>query len=390
MTHHLAPHFARSTDIQAEIGGRPPDLVDHVGEMRERIERHHPDHLRLVVKAVVDETPSTRTYRLARADGGPLPPFQAGQYLSVAFDGTTRAYAISSSPAVPDFYDLTIRRVPRGRISNLVLDTVRVGTSLLTSGPTGTFVHNPLFHGDSVVFLAGGSGVVPAMSMIRDIVDNRIERDFHLVYASRDDGDVIFKTELQHLAASERRITVDHVISGPSPRWTGRTGHLDDATIASIVGDLRGRMVYVCGPQGLYPFAATALASLGHPRRRIRFEANGAPMDIRSDPGWPLDSAPSQPTAIRVEGTQIDTVSGRPLLDALEDGGIGVPALCRSGECGACRVRVVSGSVFNAREAQLRMSDEAAGYVHSCVAYPLGDVELDVGGGSRSGPFGKI
>lgn len=72
------------------------------------------------------------------------------------------------------------------------------------------------------------------------------------------------------------------------------------------------------------------------------------------------------------------TPRNRPLLDALEDHGIQPEAACRSGECSLCRVRVLKGEVHSADEAKLRMSDAAFGYVHSCVAYPMTDVDLDV------------
>ena len=78
----------------------------------------------------------------------------AGQYVNVFLDGTSRPFAISSSPTGLHHYDLTVRRVPGGRISNMLIDTVSVGEILTTTGPMGTFFHNPLFHGSDVVFLA--------------------------------------------------------------------------------------------------------------------------------------------------------------------------------------------------------------------------------------------
>ncbi|MEV0173274.1 FAD-binding oxidoreductase [Streptomyces sp. NPDC050803] len=378
MKHPLAPLFNGHDDVQAEIDRRPADTADHAAATRRILDAYHPGRLSLTVAAVVTETPSTVTLRLRRPDGADLPPFLAGQYVAVYTDGTSRPYAISSSPARPGHWDLTVRRVPGGRISNHLIDTVAVGDTVTTTGPMGTFHHNPLFHGDDVVFLAGGSGVAPAMSMIRDVVDRGLDRRFHLICGSRFADDILFREELDALAADRPNIRVDHVVAEPGPQWAGPTGFLTAGLIKTLAGPLDGRMVYVCGPQALYPYALTQLAELGHPPRRIRFEANGAPADPTAQQHWPTDTAPDAEVTVTARGRSFRTRRDRPLLDALEDEGIRPEAACRSGECSLCRVRVIKGTVHTAEEARLRLSDEQFGYTHSCVAYPITDIELDV------------
>ncbi|MVU77680.1 2Fe-2S iron-sulfur cluster binding domain-containing protein [Nocardia sp. ET3-3] len=376
--HPLATRFDGAAGILAEIDARIPETRDHAAETRAIVDAYHPKRLSLRVEAVVEETPSARTFRLRRRDGAGLPPFLAGQYVNLFVDGTSRPFAISSSPATLDHYDLTVRRVPNGRISNLLIDSVEAGQVLTTTGPMGTFHHNPLFHGDRVVFLAGGSGVAPAMSMLRDIADHGLDREFHLVYGSRDDADILFRDELDSLAARHPGITVDHVIADPSPAWTGRTGFLDADTLTDLLGPLDNRMVYICGPQALYPYALGQLTSLAHPRKRIRFEANGAPTDPTAQPHWPNTADPSEEVTVTFRDTVFRTRRDKPLLDALEDHDIRPEAACRSGECSLCRIRVLEGEVHTATEAKLRLSDRASAYTHSCVAYPLTDVELDL------------
>ena len=391
MSHRLAPLFEGYTDIRADIDGRPADTTDHAAQTRHTITSYHPRRLTLTVSEIITETVSSATFRLRSPDGADLPPFLAGQYVGVFADGTNRPYALSSSPASLGHWDLTVRRVPGGRISNHLVDTLTVGDTLTTTGPMGTFHHNPLFHGDDLVFLAGGSGVVPAMSMIRDIVDNLDNFDngdngdngparrFHLIYGSRTPDDVIFHAELDALAAGHPNIRVDHVMAEPGIEWTGPTGLLTSDLIRTLAGPLDGRMVYVCGPQALYPYALRQLEDLGHTRRRIRFEANGAPADPTRQSHWPAGADPDAEVTVTAGGTSFRTRRGRPLLDALEDQGIRPEAACRSGECGLCRVRVLKGTVHTAEEARLRLSDERFGYTHSCVAYPVTDLALDLG-----------
>ncbi|MFX0574601.1 2Fe-2S iron-sulfur cluster-binding protein [Nocardia nepalensis] len=378
MKHPLVDRFDGAETILAEIDARIPDTRDYTTETKRTIDTYHPRRLELTVVKIIDETPTTKTFRLAGPYITRLPPFLAGQYINVFIDGTSRPFAISSSPAHLHHYDLTVRRVPGGRISNLLLDTLKVGRSLITTGPMGTFHHNPLFHGDDVVFFAGGSGVAPAMSMIREIVDHGSDRTFHLIYGSRSASDVIFRAELDGLAAEHPGVRVDHVVAEPHPDWTGPTGFLTAETISTLAGGLDGRMVYVCGPQALYPYVLDQLSALGHPRKRIRFEANGAPSDPTTQPHWPADADPDEEVTVTVGANSFQTRRDRPLLDALEDNGIRPEAACRSGECSLCRVRIVKGEVHTAEEAKMRLSDAQFGYTHSCVAYPISDIELDV------------
>ncbi|MCG6495237.1 FAD-binding oxidoreductase [Kitasatospora sp. A2-31] len=382
--HPLAELFAGALDIMTEIDRRAEEGVDHgaAGDVQRLVDRYHPSGLDLVVAEVITETATAKTFRLRRADGADLPPFQAGQYvtLDATVGGTTtsRPFAISSSPASLEAYDLTVRRVPGGRVSNHLIDHLAVGDRVRTSGPLGSFHHNPLFHGEDLVFLAGGSGVAPAMSMIRDIVDHGLARRLHLVYGSRTADDVIFRETLDKLAADHPdRIRVDLVVQRPGADWQGPTGLLTGETITALTGPLVGRMVYVCGPQAMYPYALAELARLGHPRRRVRLEANGAPARPQTQAGWPAERDPEGEVQVTVQGgPSFSTPRGRPLLDALEEHGVRPEVGCRSGECSLCRVRVVSGEVFDAEEARLRLSDAWSGYTHSCVAYPVTDVEI--------------
>ncbi len=357
----LLQHYDGAHDVLAQVASRteqaPPRDVDDL------VRAYHPKRMSLVVIDVICETPQTTTLRVRR-DSGDLPPFLAGQYVNVFYDGTSRPYAMSSAPAA-DHYDLTVKRVPGGRVSNALNDRVQVGDVLVTTGPMGTFHYNPLFHGQDLVFLAGGSGVVPAMSMIRDIIGGDRDLRMHLVYAVNHADDVIFAEELRRLA--DERIRVDVVVG----QW------LTADLLSELLGELSARMVYICGPQAMYPFALEQLRDLGHPRRLTRFEANGSPSDPAAQASWPTGLEPSAEVTVTARGRQFRTRTGRPLLDALEDEGFGVEVGCRSGECSLCRVQVVAGVVHNADEARLRMSDRAAGYVHSCVAYPVTDVTLD-------------
>ncbi len=355
------------------------------GEVKRVIDMLHPARVRLEVAAILPETPSAKTLRLVSPDGY-LPPFQAGQYvnLSVEIGGvrTSRPYSISSSPTQTGHWDLTVRRLAGGFVSDYLLDEARVGDPFESTSPAGTFTYNPLFHGDDLVFLAGGSGITPFMSMIREVADRGLKRRARLVYGSRAPDDVIFQHELDLIAGRHANFTYDLVVSEPPPGYRGRTGFLSAACIGECVGDIGGKMFYVCGPEAMYPCCEAALDELQVPRRRVRQEVFGPPGDVTREPGWPAGLRPDVAFTATLEGgRKVAVRAGEPLMNALEREGIVVPAQCRSGECSLCRTRLVSGQVFQPAGVLLRKSDRHFGYIHPCLAYPLSDLELGLRAG---------
>jgi ferredoxin-NADP reductase len=344
--------------------------------------------MKLRVTEIVQETPSTKTLRFERTDG-PLPPFRPGQYVNlfVDVDGvlTSRPYSISSAPEAAETeatLDLTVRDKPGGFVAPFLLNEVEVGDEFETTGPSGSFYHEALIDGEDLVFLAGGSGITPFMSIIRDLF-GRGEADpslrIHLLYGSRVPGDVIFGAELAALAERHPGLSYSPIISEPPPGYEGLSGFLDAAAIQRQVGDLSGKTVYVCGPNVMYGFCVEALTELGVPPHKIKRELYGPPDDVTREPGWPQGLDASTLFEIEVEGREtIRAAAGEPLLNSLERYGIVVPAVCRAGACSACRTRLLAGRVFQPAGTGLRESDREHGYIHACVSYPLENLRIRV------------
>jgi ferredoxin-NADP reductase len=376
--------------------GQGVDYTTDLEPVQSIVARLHPRRMRLRVTDIIQETPTTKTFRLERLDG-PLPPWRPGQYVNVFVDVdgvlTSRPYSISSPPPpgeterVPFTLDLTVRDKPGGFVAPYLLNEIQVGDELETTGPAGSFYHEPLIDGDNLVFLAGGSGVTPFMSVIRDAVRRREDtppRKMHLLYGSRVPDDVIYGDELARLAADLPDLHYSPVISEPPPGYEGPTGFLSADLIRGRVGDVAGKTFYICGPNVMYDFCLAALAELGVPRHKIKRELYGPPDDVTREPGWPQDLAASTPFDVAVEspslegGRTIQASAGEPLLNSLERYGIVVPAVCRAGECSACRMRLLSGRVFQPAHTGLRDSDREHGYIHACVSYPLENLRIRI------------
>ncbi|HSJ57928.1 MAG TPA: 2Fe-2S iron-sulfur cluster-binding protein [Anaerolineae bacterium] len=374
-------HYRRVARRRKELR-RPGQGVDYTADrdtVRRVVSRLHPKRMRLRVAEVVDETPTTKTLRLERVDG-PLPPWRPGQYVNVFVDVdgvlTSRPYSISSVPG-KNTLDLTVRDKPGGFVAPYLLNQVQVGDELETTGPAGTFYHEALIDGSDLVFLAGGSGVTPFMGIIREALENGRALDMHLLYGSRTPDDVLFGEELAALARNHANLHYTLVVSEPPPGYDGVTGFLTADVIRAHVGDVTGKTFYICGPGVMYDFCLAALADLGVPAYKIKRELYGPPVDVTHEPGWPEGVAAGTLFQVEVVGREtIQAPAGEPLLNSLERYGIVVPAVCRAGECSACRTRLLSGRVFQPAHTGLRESDREHGYIHACVSYPVEDIRI--------------
>ena len=358
------------------------DIKASAANLSSLIERYHPNRLNLRVSDILIETPTTKTLRL-RHENEALPPFQAGQYVNllVEIDGvkTSRPYAIASSPSVRDYYDVTIKRVPNGYVSSFLLDRVQIGDRVASTGPMGTFHYNPLFHGEDLVFLAGGSGITPAMSMIRHMQATDPSFRIHVLYGSLSEQDIIFRQEIDELAERMDNLNVTHVISNPSGSYKGEEGFLDRALIARLIRLESTTMFYLCGPPAMYEFCLQELAALNVPSRRIRCEVNGPPIRPENEPGWPDYVDRENTVSVKIIGEKsFQALSSEPLLNSMERNGVNVPAACRSGECSLCRVKIEEGEVLQAAQARTRKSDTLDRFVHACVCYPMSDTQVTI------------
>ena len=357
-----------------------PDLSADLEAQARLIARLHPPVQKMRVLEVIQETPTVKTFRLVPQTGFPA-PFLAGQYinLTVEVQGivTGRPYTISSPPTQRDHYDITVREVPGGLVSGYLHQQVGPGDCLDCSGPAGHFHFNPLFHDPVSVFIAGGCGLTPFISMIRQMADRSAEREIYLFYGHSTVNEALFHDELVELAERTPGLTYVPVVEQPPPGYQGCQGLVSGRLLQETLGDLTGKTYYLCGPQGLYNYCLNQLGSLGVPRRKIRTEVYGLPPEIWKHPAWPDDISPDNYVNVYLSGGgSVPARCGETLLTALEKEGYRPPSLCRSGQCSLCRVRLVSGLVFQPEGVWLRKSDRENGWIHSCAAFPLTDVEL--------------
>lgn len=367
-----------------ELENKGSNFKEEKGLVRQKINSLHPKRLKLRVEEIRVDTVSTKTLKMVSVDGKKLPPFQAGQYINlfVSLSGvqTARPYSISSSPKDLNSYEFTIKRAEGGFVSPYLLDDVKVGQEFESSGPMGSFHHNPLFHGFDLVFLAGGSGIAPAMSMLKSFLASDKDFRFHIIYSNSYEDDVIFIDELRALASVHQNLILTEFLSRQvGPNFKGYRGRLDFKTLQTLIHNAPSKMYYVCGPTPFNEHVGKLLSELGVKSGRILIESNGPPPRPDTMEGWPNSVLPSMEVKVKVGDHQTFLAKvGEPLLNSLERNGYFTENACRSGECSLCRVKLKSGKVFSPPEAKIRKSDKKFGWIHSCVAFPVTDIEIQL------------
>jgi ferredoxin-NADP reductase len=216
-----------------------------------------------------DETLDTKTFRLG-IWGGQKFDYLPGQYitLSVVVDGKPykRSYSIASAPSRPRIIEITVKRDPKGgKVSNWLNDHLKVGDTLTAKGSYGKFTCAAIVP-SKILLLAAGSGVVPIMSMLRWLTDTEAQVEVSVLLAFRTSHDIIYRDELNLLAARHRNLTLLITLTKePSDitQWLGLVGRINETMIANCVLDLPERTVYLCGPDAFMADCKAYLENLG-------------------------------------------------------------------------------------------------------------------------------
>ena len=349
----------------------------------------HPKVQYLKVAKIVDEDDFTKSFYLeADPERGTeaLAWFNAGQYLSIRLKignmNLSRPYSLASSPREAlekGYYMLTIRRVDDGLASKYMLDNWQVGTKVTASEPLGVFTYEPLRDAKNIVCVSGGGGVTPFRSIAKAIADGDEDANMILLYGSDSVEEALFNDEFEELERTCPNFKYVNVISGEPVE--GREHGFITADLIRKYAPEGDYSIFICGPAAMYNFVDKEIATLGLRRKFIRHEMFGEYFNPAKEADYPADVAPEFKLTVRIAGKEYNLTApaNQSLLRTMEYAGIAAPAHCRSGECGWCHSRLVSGEVYTPKSADgRREADLIYGYIHPCCAFPLSDVVIDV------------
>jgi glycine betaine catabolism B len=390
--------------------------------------------------AVIQETIDAKTFRFV-ADPPVLFTYKPGQFitfeLDIAGEEVLRSYSISSTPSRPHALEVTVKRVPPakkylppGLVSNWLHDNIKVGSMVKLSGPLGKFSCFQHPH-RKLLFISGGSGITPMMSMSRWLCDTGADCDMVFVHSAKTPADIIYHQEILLLAARHPNfqpiITITDQQSAHA--WMGARGRLNPDRIKSLVPDFLDRMVFVCGPAPFMAATKEMMLQLNFPPEQYHEESFGeaATFKPKNKPAKTVNSPAALPGGMLRQALQaaqsvqsksvtkthvatqapittpvtapINTPSNHSanlvifqksdqrvacdgeesILEVAEQNSIKIRSSCRTGVCGTCKKKKISGEVkmTDFDEEALETSEQSAGYILTCVSFPIGEVSID-------------
>lgn len=325
-----------------------------------------PDHEyhRLAVVDVVDETADTRSFVLEIPAGLESAfRYRAGQFCTfrAKIDGeeVVRSYSMSSSPDTDDRFTTTVKRVPGGRMSNWMNDTLAPGSTVDVMRPTGLFVLRAT--DVPIVAFAGGSGITPVISIVKSALATT-DRSITLVYANRSTDAIIFGDDLARLhSVFDDRLAVHHHLDS-------ERGFLDAEQCASFAHSAAHADFYVCGPGPYMDTVDAGLSMLGVVPSQLFVERFVVP----EGSGVSVEAEVPESLIIRLDRRKhtIAYQAGDTVLETARRGGLRPPFSCEAGNCATCMAHLDHGSVSMRVNNALSADELEEGWILTCQSMP--------------------
>jgi len=342
----------------------------------------------LVCCHVRDETHDVKSF-LFRTRAPHLFRYQPGQFITLELEigGETvnRCYTLSSPPTRPDTVSITVKRQPGGAVSNWLHDNLKPGVAIKVLGATGDFscARHPAA---KYLFLSGGSGVTPLMSMARTHYDLGDAQDIVFAHSARSPRDIIFRRELAAMEAGMAHFRTAFICEKPvdGDPWDGHTGYLTLPMLRLIARDFMHREVFCCGPAAYMAAVRTLLSGAGFNMQHYHEESFS--FGETAEPEAALPAPVAAPVASAEGGFKVEfTKSGQTvvcgpdqfILDAAKAAGMRLPFSCAKGMCGTCKSKKISGEVVMTHQGGIRQREIDQGMILPCCSKPLSDVVLE-------------
>ncbi len=300
--------------------------------------------------------------------------YRAGQFCTfrvpVGDDVLLRCYSMSSAPETDAELTLTVKRVAGGRVSNWLLDEVGEGDALELTLPAGVFTLRE--RTTPIVAFSGGSGITPVISVIKSALASTT-RSVRLLYANRDAESIIFRGELDALAAAyPGRLEVVHHLDTEH-------GFVHSDVVSEFVGGDHAADFYICGPAPFMDVVEDALALAGVPAEQVFIERFAFAASVRADLPAPAvsrengDAAPTEKVVIVLDGRehQVHYQAGETLLETARRAGLRAPFSCEAGSCATCMARLQEGEATMRVNNALTPEEVDEGWVLTCQGLPV-------------------
>lgn len=334
----------------------------------------------LVCSHITDETHDVKSF-FFKAKIPAQFQFLPGQFitLELPIGGKTihRSYTVSSSPGRPHTISITVKRQPKGIVSNWLHDHIKIGDSLDVLPIAGDF--SCANHAaNKYLFLSGGSGVTPLMSMSRSFFDLAENKDIVFVHSARTPEDIIFRKELDLMAFTQPNFRPTFICEKPDASWTQATGYLNIDLLKQIAPDFAQREIFTCGPSA-YMAAVRDMLKKAHFDMQHYYEEsfNFAELAANVATEAPIISSDAFSVELTKSGATISCVADQFVLSAAHAAGYRLPSACSKGLCGTCKSKLISGTVDMKHGGGIRPREIEQGLFLPCCSKPLSNLVIE-------------
>jgi hypothetical protein len=328
--------------------------------------------IKLLVKNRIDHADDLFSVELATTGFRRLPKFMAGQYLTVRVpilnnhgmaQIDTRRYSLARWHKNPKTYTLGIRAVDGGKVSNALRHSLKVGSSVIeVLPPSGHFVCHA--QKKQVVFIGAGIGITPMAAMLDQIIALPFPPQVHLLHSARYEHELLYQDRFLVLEKKHSWFKYSPFLTQPKGGWLHKTGRIQSQDVLSNIQDITECEVYMCAKLEMMQEMERVLIDSGVPATQIYWESFGG-IAANGD---------QQAYQVKIAGADTHVFSGEvSLLNAMESWQVAIDADCRAGDCGACKVKLLSGICKHQMPALYPLGENE---VLSCCVTPSSDIEI--------------
>ena len=362
-------------------------LVENYASNQNAAARHPLSQFFMIEDIQVRGKGDVKTFTLRRNDDQNPAFFRAGQFVVIRqmIDGKliARPVTLSCGPAMTleGKIQVTVKKVEQDAfLSAYIHENWKVGDTVETSGPQGTFFYEPLRDAKKVIAIAGGSGITPVYAMANAIADGDEDFDMTILYGSRTKADILFQEEFDAIMARTDKVRLVNVLSEEKADGCEH-GFITAKLIKKYAGD-GVYSIFAAGSKGMYQFLDGEAEKLGIERKYYRKELYDNICRPWEYSGYPMEA---KDKVFNLKIKMCDRVFEIPcnanenILVALERAGVAGPNRCRGGICGWCRSRLLSGDVFIPEDTDgRRAQDKLDGYIHPCASFAVSDLSIEM------------
>ena len=350
----------------------------------------------LKINEVIEETKDSKSFVFSIPDKlNKQFNYTAGQFIIIKIHiddkEYKRSYSLSACPYTDTKFQVTVKRINDGIVSNYLNNNIQAGDELLVFPPSGNFFKEPEQNvRKNYILFAGGSGITPVYSVIKTLLAKYPHNYVKLIYANRNPDAIIFYAALETLKTlHSKRFFLTHIVSDASAGWNGMTGQLDSDKIKLFLEEQRifpieNTEYYICGPSPFMELVEHELQINGVPNETLHLERfisigdGEQPVIIGNEP-TEINLKESKVCAI-LDGkdNKVSCNADETILDAFLAAGVNAPYSCKEGVCSSCMAKLTKGKVQMRNAQSLSDIDMNENRILTCQATCLTkDVEIN-------------